>query len=118
MKHLLIFILCILSIEFIYKFNYINLINSVLKIIRKTLIIIFNKRISDHWKEIIVPLYSLKILQKSFNIFMLISTIGLFFLLVDKFLFSFIYFLISPIGIFETLLISIIYFSFRRIILK
>ena len=63
MNHLILLIICLLSVEIFIRSNYLSLIKSLTKVSNKAIHIISNKNISDHWKENIIPKYSLQMMN-------------------------------------------------------
>jgi len=115
-NHLVLFILCVISIELIINFRYFALIISIIKLSNKSSSLIFNKQISDFNKEKLIRKFSLKILNYSIKIILIISTIILFFYLADILFIKFINFVFSFLGLFELIIFSIVYLYLRRLI--
>lgn len=114
MNHLLIFVSCILSFEILFQLNYISLVFSIIKLIKKSTYIILNQNISDHWKEYVIPKYSLTLMGYSFQI-SLITLFILFILFIgDNLSRGFFRFILSPIGLMEAIFFSFLYFYFRK----
>ena len=67
MIHLLLSLICILSVEVFIRFNFLSLLDSMLKVIKKVTYVIPQNNISDHWKEKVIPAYALKIMKYSFQ---------------------------------------------------
>jgi len=117
-NHFILLPICCLSVELFIKSNYISLISSTIKISKKAIYIIKNKNISDHWKENIIPKYSLQMMQYSLKILLLFLMIILIFLVADNFFRGFISFALSLTGIIESILFAFGYVSLRKIIAK
>ena len=118
MNYLICFLFVIISIEFIVKINYINLLKSLLLYISKSIKVIKSKKISDHWKEKIIPLYSLNMLK--FSVYMgLIFFIIAFLFFIGGIIFNdFNKFLFSVKGIIASFLISFGYLYIKNLINK
>ena len=116
MIFLILFLNIIIAIEIINKFRYFNLINSIIKLTKKSLYIISNKKISDHWKEKIITEYSFKVFKSSIGMFLIIlSIISLF--ILSNFIFSdLINFIFSLKGIILSIIFSFGYIYLKKII--
>ena len=116
MSYILLLILIIISIEIIIKSNYIFLFKSLIKIILKAKNIIFNKYVSDHWKEKIIPEYSLQMLKISFSMLLIFSLIVLLFLVTDKFFSELLEFIFSIRGIILSILFGFSYIYLKNLL--
>ena len=108
----------ILSIELITRFNYISSVNSVRKLTQKALKIISNKNISDHWKEKVIPQYSLNIMKLSIFMLLIILSVIFLFFITDFISSGFLYFVISIKGIITSTFFAFIYLYFKKIMKK
>ena len=77
--------------------------------------VISSKNISDHWKENIIPKYSLQMMKYSIQMLLIFFLIILIFFIVDNFFNGFLLFTFSLKGIIESLLFAFIYAYFRRL---
>ena len=118
MIHFLLLIVCILSIEVFQRSNYVALMYSTIKIIKRANHIIMNKNISDHWKENIIPAYSLQIMKSSLQMLLVFLLIICIFLIADKFFSGLLSFMFSLNGIIESILFAFSYAYIRRLIVK
>ena len=118
MKYLILLVLCVLSIEIFIRSNYILSINSLIKVSKKAIYIILNKKISDHWKENIITKYSLLMIKNSSQILLTIFLIFLIFVIADKLFNGILAFAFSLNGIIESILIAFSYAYIRKLILK
>ena len=59
MIHLLLFLICILSVEVFIQFRFFSLLGSMLEVTIRITKVIPQDKISDHWKEKIIPIYSM-----------------------------------------------------------
>lgn len=116
MNHLVLFVVCALSVEIFIKFNFFTIIDSIFKIYKKVINILPNKNISDHWKEKVIPVYALKIMKCSLQIFFILLSIISLFLLCDFFLIHFLNFSLSLVGVIESIAIVIGYIYLKRFI--
>ena len=118
MKHLILLVLCVLSIEIFFRSNYILSINSLIKVSKKAIYIIFNNKISDHWKENIIAKYSLLMIKNSSQMLLTIFLIFFIFVIADNLFTGILAFAFSLNGIIESILIAFSYAYIRKLILK
>ena len=118
MTHLILLFICFLSVEIFVRSNYISLINSLVKVSKKAINIISNKKISDHWKEYIIPKYSIQMMKVSLQMLLILLLIIFIFVLVDNFLSGFLEFTFSLNGIIESILLAFSYAYMRKLIFK
>ena len=118
MNHLILLILCLLSVEIFIRSNYLSLLNSTIKVSKKAISIILNKNISDHWKENIIPKYSLQMMKYSMQMLLILFLIIFLFVVADKFLSGFLEFTFSLNGMIESILIAFSYAYIRKLIFK
>lgn len=116
MFHLLLLVICILSIEAFIRFSFLSNIDSIIKVTKKVIHIIPQNNISDHWKEKVIPVYALRIMICSLKMLLiLLLVISLFF--VASFLFdNFIAFAVSFLGILESIIFAFGYFYLKSFI--
>ena len=115
MNHFVLLILCFLSVEIFIRSNYIVLINSIIKVGKKASHTISNKNISDHWKENILPKYSIKMMKSSLKMLLIFLLIISLFLIADKFFIGFLEFTFSINGILESIFITFSYTYIRNL---
>ena len=118
MNHLILFVLCLLSVEIFIKSNYISLIKSTTKLGKKAISIILKNNISDHWKENIIPKYSIQMMNYSLQMLMILFLIIFIFLIADNLFGGFLEFTFSFNGIIESILFAFFYAYFRKLIFK
>ena len=118
MNHLILLVLCLMVVEIFIRSNYISLINSTLKLIKKATFTILNKNISDHWKENIIPKYSLQMMNYSLQMLLSLFLIIFIFVIADNLFSGFITFTLSWNGIIESILIAFSYAYIRKLIFK
>jgi len=85
---------------------------------KKALLIILNKNISDHWKENIIPKYSLLMIKHSLQMLLILLLILFIFLIAYNFDSRLLDFALSWRGIIEYVLIAFSYAYVRKLILK
>ncbi len=118
MNHLLLLLVCIVSVEVFIQFKFLSILNSILKVTKKVIYIIPQDKISDTWKEKVVPAYALRIMKHSLQIFLIISLILCFFIAGDFFLNNFILFTLSLTGIIESIVFVFGYAKLRQLFIK
>ena len=118
MKHLILLVICLLSVEIFIRSNYIFLLNSTLKLSKKATSTILNKNISDHWKENIIPKYSLQMMQYSLQMLLILLLIIFIFIIANNLFSGFLSFTLSWNGIIKSILISFSYVYVRKLILN
>ena len=118
MKHVILLIVCLVSVEIFVRSNYISLINSIITLSNKAISIISNKNISDHWKENIIPKYSLQMMKYSMQMLLILFLIIFIFVILDNLFSGFIAFTFSWNGIIEFLLLAFSYAYIRKLIFR
>ena len=118
MNHLILFVICFLSVEIFIRSNYILLLNSTFKLSKKATSTILNKNISDHWKEKIIPKYSLQMIKCSMQMLMIIILIIFIFFIGDNVLSGFLEFTFSWNGIIASILFAFSYAYIRKQIFR
>ena len=116
MNHFALIVVIILSIEILIRFNLLNRLNLIIILINKASKIIISKNISDHWKEKVIPKYSIKIMKFSLHIFVMLISICCIFFIVNIINTGFLSYLFSIQGIIESTLIAFGYLYLRRVI--
>ena len=116
MNHLILFVICLLSVEIFIRSNYVPLINSTINASKKAISIILNKNISDHWKENIIPKYSLQMMKYSLLMILILFLVIFIFVIADNLFSGFLVFTLSWNGIIESILISFTYAYIRKLI--
>ena len=114
MTHLLLLLVCILSVEILIRLNFLFFLGSILKVTRKVTHVLPQNKISDHWKEKIIPAYALKLMQYSVRMFFILLLVLSLFFITDFFLHDFLNFSISLIGISESIIFGFIYLILRK----
>ena len=118
MNHLVLFLTCILSVELLIRSKFLIILDSIINVTRKVIFVIPSNKISDHWKERVIPSYALKIMKFSLQILLILSCIFTLFIIVDLFLESFIVFTLSLMGILESVIFAFGYIFLRKLFLK
>ena len=118
MIHLLLLLVCILSIEVFIRLNFLSLLDSILKVTKKVTYIIPHNNISDHWKEKVIPVYALSIMKYSLQILLILLFMLSFFVIADFFINDFLLLTLSLIGIVESLVFAFGYVYIRKLFIK
>jgi len=118
MSHLVLLLVCILSVEVFIKSNFLSVLDSILKVTKKVIYIIPNDNISDHWKEKVVPEYALRIMKFSLQILLILLLMLSFFVIADYFLNDFLAITLSFFGIIESMIFAFGYVYLRKLIIK
>lgn len=117
-NHLILMLGCILSIEIFLRLNFLSHLKTILNSVRKVLHLIPSKKISDHWKEKVIPIYAIRMMKASVKILLISLCILSFFLFNNFFFNDFLEFTISLFGIIESIFFLISYFYLRKLVLK
>ena len=115
MNNLVLLVLCVMSVEIFMRTNYFVLVNLIIKVGKKSTYTLFSKNISDHWKEIIIPKYSMQIMYCSIKMLLILILIISIFVLTDKFFNGFLESTFSLSGILKSLLFTFGYAYIRKI---
>ena len=118
MNHLILLLICFLSVEIFKRSNYISLIKSLVEVSKKSINIISNKNISDHWKENIIPKYSLRMMKYSIQMLLILFLIIFIFVIADNLFSGFLAFTFSWNGIIESILLAFSYAYIRKLIIR
>jgi len=118
MTHIFLLIVCILSVEIFIKSNFLSILDIFFKIIKKVVHLVSSRRISNHWKEKILPVYALRIMKYSLQILIILLFIVSLFITADYFNNDLHYLIFSFIGILESLVFSLGYLLLRKSIIK
>lgn len=115
MDHLLLLVVCILSIEVFIRLGFLSNIDSILKVTKKVIYIIPQNNISDHWKEKVIPVYALRIMKYSLKMLFILFLISSLFFLANFLFDNFIAFALSLFGIFESIIFAFGYFYIKSL---
>ena len=118
MIHLLLSLICILSVEVFIRLNFLTYLDSILKVAKKVTYVIPNNNISDHWKEKVIPAYALTIMKSSLQTLLILLLIMSLFFIADFFFNNFLAFTFSWIGIIESMVFAFGYIYLRRLFVK
>lgn len=114
MYHLILLCLCIISVEITSKLNFLVFIQSMLRVIKKIIFVLPNDNISDHWKEKVIPAYALRLMKVSLQVLIILLLVFSLFISTNYFYNGFLNFIISVIGIIESIFFTYGYFYLKR----
>lgn len=118
MYHFILLLVCIIFLEILFLFKFFSILISYFKVMRNVSHIIAKKNISDHWKERVIPAYSLVMIKYSLQILLiLLVTLSLFFIAENLF-HDFLNHTLSLTGVLETIFFTIGYIYFRKLLVK
>ena len=113
--HFLLLLCCIISIEIFVFYNIFKIFDSISAATKKTGKVLLSNHISDHWKEKVIPHYSILIFKSSLKTLLILSMILALFLLPTIIIDNFVYHITSIIGIAESILICLAYVKIRKL---
>jgi len=108
---------CLLSVELLVRLKFITFVNSIFRNSNKVFLIIISSKISDHWKERMVPVYAFIILKNSLSILVILCLVLLIFFLFFILSNEFLLLLLSIKGVFSAVLISYVYIKLKAFFL-
>ena len=118
MIHLILLLVCILSVEVFIRLNFLSYLDSILKVTMRVTYVIPNNNISDHWKEKVIPVYAFKIMKYSLQIILIILLIMSLFFITNLLCNNFLTFTFSLIGIIESMVFVFGYVYLKRLFFK
>ena len=118
MSHLVLSLVCILSVEFFIQFHFLFVLESMLGVIRKVTHVIPQDNISDHWKEKVIPVYALRMMKYSLQILLILLLILSLFFVADYFFNGFLLIILSFFGIIKSTVFAFGYVYLRRLFIK
>ena len=118
MIHLLLSLVCILSVEVFIRLNFLSYLDSIIKVTKRVTYVIPNNNISDHWKEKVIPAYALRIMKYSLQILVILLLIMSLFFIPNYFFNNFLVFTFSWIGIIESMVFAFGYVYLRKLLIK
>jgi len=118
MNHLILILVCIVSVEVFIRLNFLFRLGSIYKLTKRVTYVIPQNNISDNWKEKAIPAYALRIMKYSLQILMILILILFLFFIADHFFNNFLAFTLSLIGILESIIFAFGYVCLRKIFIK
>ena len=118
MLHLLLFLVCILSVEIFIRSNFIDSLSLLSNVLKKALHVIPARNISDHWKERVALAYALRIMKCCVQLLLIILTLISLLLIGDYYLNNFLEFTFSFLGIVNSIVFTCGYVFLRKSLIK
>ena len=118
MYHLVLLLVCILSLETLARLKVFSKLNLILAVTTKAYRLIFSDKISDHWKETVLPVYASKIIKGCLLILLGLFFIGVYFFAASYFFEGFFNFTFSLSGIFEAIIVAFGHLHFRKLFVE
>ncbi len=118
MFHLLLSLVCILSIEIFIRLNFFHLLGLLLRVTKKVIHVMPASNISDHWKERVILIYALIMMKRSIQMLLIILLIIALFFIVDYIKNDFIKFSLSLLGIIDSICFAFGYLYLRKFFAK
>ena len=115
MIHLILLIVCLISVEIFIRLNFLSRFDLILKVTKKVTYVLPKNNISDHWKEKVIPTYALRIMKYSLQIFLILLLIFCLFFFTEFFFKNFLVFTLSFMGIIESIIFGLGYIYIRRL---
>jgi hypothetical protein len=104
----------VLAIEIFLRLGFVTTLMAVLEISKKAYRVILSPKISDHWKEAIIPRYSIALMQSCLRMLIILMLMASAFLLADLLYPGTLRHALSLPGLFESLLFAFIYIRVKR----
>tara|TARA_B100000767_G_scaffold227782_1_gene217880 strand:+ start:2166 stop:2522 length:357 start_codon:yes stop_codon:yes gene_type:complete len=118
MNHFVLFVVCTMSVEIFIQLKFILALISIIDIAKKVFHLIPKVTVSDHWKEKVIPAYSLKMIKFSLQIFATFLCISSVLAITESFFFGFLSLLLSFMGIIEATIFALAYVYLRKVVAK
>jgi hypothetical protein len=83
MNHLILILVCIVSVEVFIRLNFLFRLDSIHKLIKRVTYVIPQNNISDHWKEKVIPCICIRIMKYSLQILLILLLILSLFFIAD-----------------------------------
>ncbi len=113
MEHFILLIVCYIALYIFNTFKFIKLANELVLKYKSTFKLINNKKISDHWKEMVLPIYSYNLILLSIKILLILSLILIIFFLASLIHSNFLKLSLSFFGIVESVIFVIAILKIR-----
>ena len=114
MVYFMLVILCLVSVELIHFTGFLKDLNKLFIFTKKVAHVLFSKKISDHWKEKVVPTYSFKIMYLSLRMLSVILLLICIFFISGKHINGFNSLALSLYGIFISSACVICYLMVKK----
>ena len=114
--HAALILCCCIAIEIFIQSKFKLILTSLRIVSKKVFKVLKSEKISDCWKEKIIPFYAISMFKYSIKSFFILAIIVFVFFLPSFFIVDFIYFSISLHGIIESIIFCVAYLKIRTII--
>jgi len=114
MTHISLLLVCIVSVEILIQSKYLSFLHLIVNLTKKIIYIFFNSKISDYWKEKVIPAYALRIMKCSILMFLIVLLILFLFFFMSYFINDLLSFSFSIIGVLEAVIFSFGYAYLRK----
>ena len=118
MIYFVLLLVCVLSVEVFIRFNFLLILDSILKVTRKVIYVIPQDNISDHWKEKVIPAYASRMVKYSLQILLILLFILSLFFVANYFFNDFLSLTLSFFGIIESMVFAFGYVYLRKSLIK
>lgn len=118
MFHILLLLVCILSIEIFIRLKFLYFLDLLYKVVVKITHVIPAGNISDHWKERVVPKYAFIIMKRSIQMLLILLLIISLFFIINYIKNDFIKFSLSLVGIIDSICFAFGYLYLRKFFAK
>ncbi len=118
MIYFVLLLVCVLSVEVFIRFNFLLILDSILKVTRKVIYVIPQDNISDHWKEKVIPAYASRMMKYSLQILLILLFILSLFFVANYFFNDFLSLTLSFFGIIESMVFAFGYVYLRKSLIK
>jgi hypothetical protein len=114
MTHISLLLVCIVSVEILIQSKYLFFLRLIVNLTKKIIYIFFNAKISDHWKEKVIPVYALRIMKCSISMFLIILLILFLIFFMSYLINDLLDFSLSIIGALEAVIFTFGYARLRK----
>lgn len=112
--HFLLSLVCLVGVEVFIRFHFLQCGGVIYTAIVQARKVLLSARISDHWKEKVIPAYSITLLINSLKILMILVSILLLFLVFSFLSPSLMDLTLSTFGIAESIIVAYLYVVVRK----
>ena len=114
MIHLVLLLASVAAIEIFIRLRFIGALDSLLGVTGKARRVVMSDRISDHWKERILPAYSTKIIELCLRMLLILGLMMSSFLAANLLLPGLLAYVMSTPGLLESIFLGMAYIGIRR----
>lgn len=112
--HFLLSLVCLVGVEVFIRFDFLQCGGVIYTAMLQARKVILSARISDHWKEKVIPAYSIIMLINSLKILMILVSILLLFFVFSFLSPSLMDLTLSTFGIAESIIVAYLYVLVRK----